>query len=207
VREAAETALHEAAEMAQLPYQRIEWEAAFYGPKLDFMFKDAIGRERQLATIQADFNLPERFDLHYTNEAWEKERPVVIHRAISGSIERFMWVMIEHFAGAFPVWLAPTQVIVLPVAEAFFDYAETVRSQLSSADLRIKVDTSWDSLNKMVRNAEKSKIPYILVVWEQEVKDTSVSVREFRSKEQYVMPVAEFVEKVKGEYEGRKLWL
>ena len=113
--------------------------------------------------------------------------------------------MIEHLAGAFPVWLAPTQVIVLPVAEAFYDYAGQVNDLMKLWDLRSKLDSSGDSLNKMVRNAEKSKIPYILVVWEQEVKDTSVSVREFRSKEQYVMPVAEFVEKVKGEYEWRFL--
>jgi len=205
VREAAETALHEAAETAKLPYKRIEWEAAFYGPKLDFMFKDAIGRERQLATIQADFNLPERFDLSYINEEGDKERPVVIHRAISGSIERFMWVMIEHFAWAFPVRLAPTQVIILPVAEPFFDYAAQVSEQLSEAWLRVKTDLSNDSLNKMIRNAEKSKIPYILVVGEKEVAGTSVSVREFRSKQQYEMPVQEFVDKVKEEKETRAL--
>jgi threonyl-tRNA synthetase len=128
------------------------------------MFKDSIGRERQLATIQCDFNLPERFDLSFTNEAGEKERPVVIHRAVSGSLERFMGVMIEHFAGAFPVWLAPTQAIILPVAETFREYADELNTLMITEDLRASVDTSGDSLSKMVRNAEKMKIPYILIV-------------------------------------------
>jgi threonyl-tRNA synthetase len=128
------------------------------------MFKDSIGRERQLATIQGDFNLPERFDLSFTNEAGEKERPVVIHRAVSGSLERFMGVMIEHFAGAFPVWLAPTQAIILPVSETFREYADELNTLMITEDLRASVDTSGDSLSKMVRNAEKMKIPYILIV-------------------------------------------
>jgi threonyl-tRNA synthetase len=115
----AESSLEEAAQMNGLNYKRVEGEAAFYGPKLDFMFKDAIGREWQLATIQCDFNLPRRFDLSFTNEKGEAERPVVIHRAISGSLERFMGIIIEHFAGTFPLWIAPEQVRVVPVGEAF----------------------------------------------------------------------------------------
>lgn len=201
----AETSLEEAAKANNLPYKRVEGEAAFYGPKLDFIFKDAIGREWQLATIQCDFNLPERFDLHYTNEAGEKERPVVIHRAIAGSTERFMWVMIEHFAGAFPVWLAPTQVIILPVADTFINYAKQVQKSLLTNDIRVKVDTSGDSLNKQIRNAEKQKIPYILVVGEKEEKENSVSVREYRSKEQYEMDEGKFEEKVVKEYKKRTL--
>jgi len=205
IRAEAEWSLEEAAKAQDLPYRRVEGEAAFYWPKLDFMFKDAIGREQQLATIQADFILPEKFDLSYINESWDKERPVVIHRAVSGSLERFMGVMIEHFAGAFPTRLAPTQVIILPVAEAFYDYAESLQKEFLAADLRSKVDLSNESLNKMVRNAEKAKIPYILVVWEQEVKEVSVSVREFRSKEQYTLPVGEFVAKVVEEVKSRSL--
>ena len=138
--EQAEGALRDASEKYELPYRIGIDEAAFYGPKLDFMFKDAIGREWQLATIQCDFNLPVRFDLSYVNEQGEKERPVVIHRAISGSLERFMGVMIEHFGGAFPVWLAPRQVTVIPVADVFNDYAQEVKTILKKQGIRADVD-------------------------------------------------------------------
>ena len=144
-------------------------EAAFYGPKLDFMFKDAIGREWQLATIQCDFNQPNRFGLGFTNEQGEQEQPVVIHRAISGSLERFMGIMIEHFAGTFPLWLAPEQVRLVPVAENFADYAFEVKKSLEASGLRVSVDASSDSLNKKVRNAEKMHVNYILVVGEEEM--------------------------------------
>lgn len=116
------------------------------------MFKDCLGREWQLATIQCDFNLPERFHLEFTNQAGEKERPVVIHRAIAGSFERFMGIMIEHFAGAFPVWMAPLQVKIIPVAENFMTYAEEVRAQLQDQDIRVTIDTSSDSFAKKIRN-------------------------------------------------------
>ncbi|MBF0981803.1 threonine--tRNA ligase, partial [Candidatus Gracilibacteria bacterium] len=155
--EKAEGALRAACEKFDLPFKIGIDEAAFYGPKLDFMFKDAIGRERQLATIQCDFNLPVRFDLSFTNEQGEKERPVVIHRAISGSLERFMGVMIEHFGGAFPLWLAPTQVQIVPVAEKFNDYAFQLKSQLNQLDIRAKVDDGSDSFSKKIRNAELMK--------------------------------------------------
>ncbi len=204
-RDKAEGALKNAAEQYQLPYKIGVGEAAFYGPKLDFMFKDAIGRERQLATIQCDFNLPERFDLSFINEQWEKERPVVIHRAISGSLERFMGVMIEHFAGAFPVWLAPTQVIILPVADPFNEYGQKLAQELLHKWVRVQVDTDNDSLNKKIRNAEKMKIPYILVIWEKEVAENTVSVREYKSKEQYVLSADKFSEKVIEEFQQRVL--
>lgn len=203
--ERAESALETAAKQNNLPYRRMENEAAFYGPKLDFMFKDAIWRQWQLATIQCDFNLPNRFDLSFVNDKWEKERPVVIHRAISGSIERFMGVMIEHFAWAFPLWLAPNQVIVLPVAEKFADYAHKIKTQLFDAGLRSKVDDNGDSLAKMIRNAEKMKIPYILVVGEEEVTAWTVSVREYKTKQQYTVPSADFLNKVVTEYKTRSL--
>lgn len=205
VREQAEQALEQAANAHDLPYNKIEGEAAFYGPKLDFMFKDAIGREWQLATIQADFNLPERFDLSFVNEEGEKERPVVIHRAISWSIERFMGVMIEHFAGAFPVWLAPIQTILVPVADPFNEYAQKVTDQLKDAGIRAQIDTSDDSLNKKVRNAEKQKIPYILVVWEQEQDANTVNVRSYKTGQQNEIPVEEFIKKITQEYTSRSL--
>lgn len=205
VRNTAETALEEIAQENNINYKKIEWEAAFYGPKLDFMFKDAIWRERQLATIQLDFNLPERFDLSYTNEKGEAERPVVIHRAISGSLERCVWVLTEHFAGAFPLWLAPVQAIILPVADKFADYAAIISAQLKKAWLRVETDNTEDSLPKMVRNAEKQKIPYILIVWEKEVSDSTVSVREYKTKDQYEVASMSFVEKLVRERDERGL--
>ena len=182
--EKSETALKEVADENKLPYKVIKWEAAFYWPKLDFIFKDAIGREWQLATIQCDFNLPIRFDLNFTNSEWQKERPVVIHRAIAGSLERFMWVLIEHFAWTFPLWLAPRQVIVIPVWEKFNSYALGIERELKSIDVRVDWDYSNDGLNKKIRNAEKMHINYILVVWEKEVSDNSISVRNYKTKDQ-----------------------
>jgi len=201
----AESSLEEAAKQFELPYKRIEGEAAFYGPKLDFMFKDAIGRQWQLATIQLDFNLPERFDLSYINEAGEKERPVVIHRAISGSLERFMGVMIEHFAGVFPLWLAPRQAIVVPVGEKFNDYAAKILQTLKDADIRAEADFSTDGLNKKVRNAEQAHINYILVVGEKEETESSVAVRNYKTKEQTEVLLHNLVDNLKKEIELKKL--
>ncbi len=201
----AEWALEEAAKQFELPYKRIEWEAAFYGPKLDFMFKDAIGRQWQLATIQLDFNLPNRFDLSYINEQWEKERPVVIHRAISGSLERFMGVMIEHFAGVFPLWLAPRQAIVVPVGEKFNDYAEKVLKSLKDAGIRAEADFSSDGLNKKVRNAEQARINYILVVGEKEEANQGVAVRNYKTKEQTESALSDVIESLKNEITTKKL--
>lgn len=172
----AEAALEEAAKINDLNYTRVEGEAAFYGPKLDFMFKDAIGREWQLATIQCDFNLPEKFDLTFTNEEGKKERPVVIHRAISGSLERFMGVMIEHFAGKFPLWLSPVQVAVIPVNEVHNEYADEVYHALKSAGIRVEIDTSKDSMGKKIRAAKQSKLPYFIVIGDQEVQERSVTL-------------------------------
>ena len=203
--EKAEWALKYACDTFELPYQIGIDEAAFYGPKLDFMFKDAIWREWQLATIQCDFNLPERFDLSFVNEQGEKERPVVIHRAISGSLERFMGVMIEHFGGAFPLWLAPVQMQIVPVAEKFNDYAFELKKRFSQQDLRASVDDSSDSFSKKIRNAEMMKVPYILIVGEKEEAASSVSVREFRSKKQYEKSVSEFISQVTSERKERRL--
>lgn len=201
----AESSLEEAAKQFELPYKKIEGEAAFYGPKLDFMFKDAIGRQWQLATIQLDFNLPERFDLSYINEAGEKERPVVIHRAISGSLERFMGVMIEHFAGIFPLWLAPRQVIVVPVGEKFNDYAEKVLKSLKDADIRAEIDLSTDGLNKKVRNAEQARINYILVVGEKEEATNGVAVRNYKTKEQTEISLEEAIKNLTSEISTKAL--
>ncbi len=203
--EIAESSLEEAAIANSLNYRRMEWEAAFYGPKLDFMFKDAIGREWQLATIQCDFNQPERFDLSFTNEKWEQERPVVIHRAISGSLERFMGIMIEHFAGVFPLWLAPEQVRIIPVGEAFIPYADTVFQTLKKSGLRVKLDDSTDSLGKKIRNAETDHTNYILVVGEQEQNNGTLAVRNYKTKWQSVEKVEEFVTRISEEIKLKAL--
>ena len=169
------------------------------------MFKDAIGREWQLATIQCDFNLPVRFDLGFTNEENEKERPVVIHRAISGSLERGMGVFIEHFAGVFPMWMAPRQVKVVPVLPKFDDYAAKVVDELKKSGIRVTADYSTDNLNKKVRNAEKMHNNYILVVGEQEETDGTVAVRNYKTKEQTVEKLEDFVARAKLEVETKAL--
>ena len=201
----AEGALEDAAKANNLPYRRVEGEAAFYGPKLDFMFHDAIGRERQLATVQCDFNLPERFDLSFINEQGERERPVVIHRAISGSLERFMGVMIEHFAGIFPLWLAPRQVIIVTVSDAFRAYAEEAVSVLRKAGLRAELDRSDESLGKKIRSAEQDHINYIAVIGEKEQESRSLAIRNYRTKEQTVETLDVFVARASEEAQTRKL--
>lgn len=203
--EQAETALEEAAKENNLPYKRIEGEAAFYGPKLDFMFKDAIGREWQLATIQCDFNLPNRFELSFTNENNEQERPVVIHRAIAGSLERWMGVLIEHFAGVFPLWLSPRQVKIVPVLPKFDDYAHEVMHELKKAGIRVTWDFSTDNLNKKVRNAEKMHNNYIVVIWEQEETDNTVAVRNYKTKEQTVEKREDFIARIVEEVKSKTL--
>lgn len=172
----AESSLKKICDEENLPYKEAMNEAAFYGPKLDFMFKDAIGREWQLATIQLDFNLPERFDLSFINEKGEKERPVVFHRAISGSLERFMGVMIEHFAGAFPLWLSPVQAKIIPIGERQFDYAQSVADEFKKAGIRIEVDLSNESLGKKVRASKTEKVPYAIVIGDKEMESGNISL-------------------------------
>lgn len=201
----AEKALEDAAKANDLNYKRMEGEAAFYGPKLDFMFKDAIGREWQLATIQCDFNLPNRFELSFKNEEGQEERPVVIHRAISGSLERFMGIMIEHFAGVFPLWIAPEQVRIVPVGEAFVEYAEDVFVEMKKHGIRVKLDDSSDSLSKKIRNAETAHINYILVVGEQEKNSGTLAVRNYKTKEQTNENIADFVARIQQEINEKAL--
>jgi len=200
----AESALEKAAKENNLNYKRVEGEAAFYGPKLDFMFKDAIGREWQLATIQCDFNLPERFDLGFINEKGERERPVVIHRAISGSLERFMGVMIEHYAGAFPLWLSPVQVAIIPISEKHLDYAKQVEKELRENDIRIELKNENETLGKKIRAAEMQKIPYLLIIGDKEIEAQSVSVRERGKGDLGAIKVEQFIEKAKEEIKTKK---
>jgi threonyl-tRNA synthetase len=172
----AEAMLEDVARRLNLPYKRVEGEAAFYGPKLDFMFKDAIGRERQLATAQLDFVMPARFGLEYVDNTGTKQTPVMIHRAIAGSLERFMAIMIEHFAGNFPLWLSPVQLAIIPVAEAHVLYAQEVADVLREQSFRIELDDSSESMGKKIRNAKKERLPYFIVIGDKEVEGRTVTL-------------------------------
>jgi threonyl-tRNA synthetase len=204
VREKAESVLIETVKNRWVDYSIEEWEAAFYGPKIDIRFNDSIGRSRQLTTVQLDFNQPENFDLYYMATNGQKERPAVLHVTILWSLERFMWVMIEHYAGMFPLWLAPQQLSIVPVAEFANEYAEELRSQAVAQWLRAKVDNSTDSFSKKIRNAELDKVPYILIVWEKEVTDKTVSVRVNKTKEQFTMNAEQFIAEKVTEYKNRQ---
>lgn len=169
-------------------------EAAFYGPKLDFMAKDVIGRQWQLSTIQLDMNLPERFALEYIDSEGSKKRPVVIHRALLGSVERFLGILIEHYAGAFPLWLAPVQIRILPVADRHNDFARALAQELQAQGLRVEVDDSAESVGKKIRNAEKMKLPRMLVVGDKESEGGPLTVRIRGEADQKMMEKKEFIE-------------
>ena len=197
-------ALRNALERAGINYQVDEGEATFYGPKIDLKVQDALGREWQLSTIQFDFTLPERFDLVYVGEDGKDHRPYMIHRALLGSMERFMGVLIEHFAGAFPVWLAPVQAVLIPIADRHYDYAHEVAGILGEAGLRVEVDQRGDRMNAKIRDAQNQKIPYMLVIGDREVEAESVSVR-LRSEENLgAMSIEEFQAKAKQDIAGRE---
>ncbi|WP_286834839.1 threonine--tRNA ligase [Sphingobacterium sp. UBA7038] len=188
----AESAIIEAAEEKGLPTVVEYGEAAFYGPKLDFMVKDALGRKWQLGTIQVDYNLPERFELEYTGSDNMKHRPVMIHRAPFGSLERFVAVLIEHCAGQFPLWLAPEQFIVLPVSEKYEEYAQNVLNSLNNSDIRGLIDLRDEKVGRKIRDAEVKKLPYMLIVGEKEVENGTVSVRKHGSVELGTMTAEAF---------------
>ncbi len=195
----AEAMLEAVATRLNLPYQRIEGEAAFYGPKLDFMFKDALGRERQLATAQLDFVQPERFNLEYTDNEGKKQRPVMIHRAVAGSLERFMAIMIEHFAGNFPLWLSPVQVAVIPVADAHTAYASEVAEKLKATGFRIEFDDSNESMGKKIRHTKKAKLPYFIVIGDKEVESKTVTLESRDTGESTTHSVDELLTKLVAE--------
>ena len=197
--EKAERAIIEAAEEKGLQTTVELGEAAFYGPKLDFMVKDAIGRKWQLGTIQVDYNLPERFELEYTGADNVKHRPVMIHRAPFGSMERFVAVLIEHTGGKFPLWLAPDQVVVMPISEKFNDYAQKLSDLLNNSDIRTVLDDRNEKIGRKIRDNELKKIPYLLIVGENEMKDHTVSVRRQGQGDMGIMPVEEFIKKINEE--------
>jgi threonyl-tRNA synthetase len=188
----AEAQLASALDERGISYERIEGEAAFYGPKIDIKIEDAIGRVWQLGTIQLDFNLPERFELEYTGDDNQKHRPFMIHRALFGSIERFFGVLIEHYAGAFPLWLAPVQVAVLPITDRINEYAGEVAAQLREAGFRVELNTKSDKIGAKIRDAQLNKVPYMLILGDQERDSNQVAVRERRQGDMGAMPLEEF---------------
>ena len=200
--ERAERAIVEACEEKGLPAKIEYGEAAFYGPKLDFMVKDAIGRRWQLGTIQVDYNLPERFELEYTGSDNLKHRPVMIHRAPFGSMERFVAVLIEHTAGKFPLWLTPDQVAILPISEKFNDYAAKVQKYLKQFDIRALVDDRNEKIGRKIRDNEMKRIPYMLIVGEKEAENGEVSVRMQGAGDQGIMKFEDFAKKISEEVQN-----
>ena len=200
--EKAENAIVEACQEKGLKARVELGEAAFYGPKLDFMVKDAIGRRWQLGTIQVDYNLPERFELEYTGEDNMKHRPVMIHRAPFGSMERFVAVLIEHTAGKFPLWLTPDQVVILPISEKFNDYAYEIAKDLNLKDIRVQVDDRNEKIGRKIRDNELKRIPYMLIVGEKEAENREVSVRRQGEGDKGTIKVKDFIKMVTDEVEG-----
>ncbi len=194
--DAATESLRKAIEKEGLEYDIDEGGGAFYGPKIDLKVKDAMGRDWQLSTIQFDFNEPERFDMTFVDHDGKEKRPYMIHRALLGSIERFFGVLIEHFGGAFPVWLAPVQVCVIPVAEAFDDYAKKISSELKAAGIRVETDLSDSRMNAKIRNAQNQKIPYMLILGEKERDENAVSVRLRTGNQTNGVPFSEFLQNI-----------
>lgn len=203
--EISETALRNVLDTLNVDYQLNEGDGAFYGPKIDFHIKDALKRSHQCGTIQLDFQMPEKFDLTYVNEKNEKVRPVVIHRAIFGSIDRFFGILIEHFAGAFPLWLAPVQVQIIPVSKVHLDYCLSIQKELGNLGIRVRIDDRNEKLGYKIREAQMQKIPYMAVVGENEVKEETINVREYGEKQSKNEPLEGFKNKVVQQIKERSL--
>jgi threonyl-tRNA synthetase len=201
----AEAALVDALQGREIPYQRIEGEAVFYGPKIDIRVEDAIGRTWQLTTVQFDFNLPERFQLEYIGEDNKPHRPIMIHRALFGSMERFFGVLIEHYAGAFPLWLAPVQVAVLPITDRVNDYADELARELRVAGFRVETNLRSEKIGAKIRDAQLQKVPFMLVLGDREMEQRTVAVRERAKGDIGVMSIAEFKEMARRLVETRAL--
>jgi threonyl-tRNA synthetase len=201
----AEQQLASALKEREIVYERIEGEAAFYGPKIDIKIEDAIGRIWQLGTIQLDFNLPKRFGLEYTGDDNQKHQPIMIHRALFGSIERFFGVLIEHYAGAFPLWLAPVQVAVLPITDRINEYAEEIGTDLRDAGFRVEVNSKSDKIGAKIRDAQLQKVPYMLILGDKELDEKAVAVRERKQGDIGAMSLAEFKEMITRQKEQRSI--
>ncbi|MFP4473530.1 MAG: threonine--tRNA ligase [Candidatus Omnitrophota bacterium] len=201
----ATDALKRSLEEQDISYQINDGDGAFYGPKIDIKLNDAIGRSWQCATIQCDFSLPERFELTYTNEEGQAVRPIMIHRAVFGSVERFIGTLIEHYAGNFPLWLAPTQVVIIPIRSEHDAAAQKVKEQLQRTGRRVRLDARNESLNKRIRENTKQKVPYIVVIGDQEAEDGTVSVRKRGNQDLGAMPVDQFSQRLTGEVEQKNI--
>ena len=199
----AEGALKQVLKDMNMPYEINEGDGAFYGPKIDFHIKDSIGREWQCGTIQLDFQMPERFDLTYIGEDGEKHRPVMLHRVIFGSIERFIGVLIENYAGIFPTWLSPVQVKILPITDAQKEYAQKVKQELEDANIRVELDDSNEKVGYKIRKAQLEKVPYMVVLGAKEVEANSIAVRSRKGEDLGQMPINEFIAKVQKEVETK----
>jgi threonyl-tRNA synthetase len=180
-----------------IPYKTIPGEAAFYGPKIDVKLVDVLGRLWQLSTVQFDFNLPARFELEYIGEDGARHQPVMVHRALFGSLERFFGVLIEHYAGAFPLWLAPVQIGLVPISEKHVTYAKKVEAELKAAGLRVETDDRNEKMNSKIRDFANQKVPYILVFGDKEEAANAVSVRTRSKGDQGSTPLADFLAKAK----------
>jgi threonyl-tRNA synthetase len=201
----AEAQLKSALERAGMAYTLNEGDGAFYGPKIDFDVTDAIGRKWQCATIQLDYHMPERFDLKYIGADNAEHRVVVIHRAIFGSFERFIAILIEHYAGAFPLWLAPLQAIVLPISDRHLDYGGAVRDRLAASGLRATLDERQEKIGYKIREAQLQKVPYMLVVGDRESAEGTVAVRTRRGGDQGSQPLAAFIDRALAEVRERTI--
>jgi threonyl-tRNA synthetase len=199
----AEDAIRQALTRYDLPFGIDEGGGAFYGPKLDINVRDAIGRKWQLGTVQVDFVLPKRFELKYRGSDGSDHTPVMIHRALAGSLERFFAIVIEHFGGAFPAWLAPVQAVLTPISEHQLEYAREVAAKLSAEGFRVDVDASNEKLGYKIRHWKTQKVPYILVVGKQEAADGTVNVNERGSEEKRTVPVATFIQELRATIEAR----
>lgn len=199
----AEEGLRTALEQLGMDYEVNEGDGAFYGPKIDFHLEDCIGRTWQCGTIQLDFQMPERFDLTYTGKDGEKHRPVMLHRTALGSIERFIGILTEHYAGAFPLWLAPVQVKVLPVTDEHIPYAQKVSDALTAAGLRVETDSRNEKVGYRIREAQLQKIPYMLVLGGKEAEAGEVAVRDRRDGKTTTMSLEAFLEKAKAEVDSK----
>jgi threonyl-tRNA synthetase len=199
----AESALHKACERLNLKIKVMPDEAAFYGPKIDVKLVDAIGRLWQLSTVQFDFTLPRRFGLEYIAEDGKAHQPLMVHRALYGSIERFFGILLEHYAGAFPVWLAPVQAAVLPITDRQTEYAKQVRDQLEAAGIRAHLDDRNEKVNLKIREAQLQKVPYMLVVGDREAQSGQVAVRHRKHGDRGAQPLVEFIAEVRKLVESR----
>ncbi len=200
----AQKEIREAADQMKLKYHVEEGEAAFYGPKIDFMVKDVLGRKWQLGTVQIDYVMPERFNLEYTGSDGQKHRPVVIHRAPFGSLERFIGVLIEHYAGEFPLWLAPVQAVILPVSQNFLDYAKKVEIELKNNNIRVELDDRNEKIGYKIRDWETNKVPYMLILGEKEQAAGNISLRKHKKGDVGKLSLSEFIDNIKDEIKNKK---